>query len=117
MISGFRVSWDSRKPAGQRVLGVWSLGDDDDLSNKGASEPEEVSRTEGGRKYTVVTREYMAQGHDGFSALQGHRYLVNDEEGQLMSAIVRKYLLVSDGEDKGSNPDSLSMNAGSTVCQ
>ena len=35
----------------------------------------------------------MAQGHDGFTSLPGHRYLIDDEEGQLMSTIVRKYLL------------------------
>ncbi len=43
--------------------------------------------------YKIVTREYMAQGHDGFLPLKGNKYLVDDESGQLMSAIVRKYLL------------------------
>ena len=54
---------------------------------------EEVRRVRGGRKYSIVTREYMAQGHDGFTALKDQRYLVDDESGQMMSAIVRKYLL------------------------
>lgn len=54
---------------------------------------EEVKRVKGGRKYSVVTREYMAQGHDGFVALKNQKYLVDDESGQMMSAIVRKYLL------------------------
>lgn len=35
----------------------------------------------------------MAQGHDGFLALKGNKYLIDDEQGQLMSGIVRKYLL------------------------
>jgi len=52
-----------------------------------------IPRTREGRKYRIVTREYMAQGHDGFLALKGQRYLVDDESGQMMSAIVRKYLL------------------------
>ena len=43
--------------------------------------------------YRIVTREYMAQGHDGFLLLKGRKYLVDDESGQMMSAIVRKYLL------------------------
>ncbi|KAG6854980.1 hypothetical protein C0991_009803 [Blastosporella zonata] len=47
------------------------------------------------RTYKIVTREYMAQGHDGFLAFKGQPYLVDDESGQLMSSIVRKYLLGS----------------------
>jgi len=98
VISGFRVSWDSRRPPGQRVLGVWLL----DHRSGGVSDlgegveltvDEEVKRETGGCKYNIVTREYMAQGHDGFQSLKGQRYLVGDEEGQLMSAIVRNYFL------------------------
>jgi 5'-nucleotidase len=54
---------------------------------------EEITREKGGRKYKIVTREYMAQGHDGFLALKGQRYLIDDETGQMMSSIVRKYFL------------------------
>ena len=54
---------------------------------------QEVKRERGGKKYKIVTREYMAQGHDGFEALKDHKYLVDDETGQMMSTIVRKYLL------------------------
>lgn len=135
VISGFRVSWDSRRPPGQRVLGVWLLQEQSSgsTSNSGASTPttptqsgyasprqtgsasssasnllqnaaanqstptlvdgEQIKRVRGGRMYKIVTREYMAQGHDGFLPLRGNKYLVDDESGQLMSAIVRKYLL------------------------
>ncbi|KDN48501.1 Metallo-dependent phosphatase [Tilletiaria anomala UBC 951] len=51
---------------------------------------EEIKRDE---TYRVVTREYMAQGHDGFVALTRGRYLIDDENGVLMSTLVRKYLL------------------------
>ncbi|KAI1790780.1 Metallo-dependent phosphatase [Ganoderma leucocontextum] len=134
VISGFRVSWDSRRPSGQRVLGVWLLQEQSSGStcNSGSSTPttptqsgyaspqrgasassstssllqntanqstptlvdgEPIRRVKGGRMYKIVTREYMAQGHDGFLPLKGNKYLVDDESGQLMSAIVRKYLL------------------------
>ena len=68
------------------------------MQNQGQSTPElhdieEVRRVKGGRKYRLVTREYMAEGHDGFEAFKGCRYLVDDESGELMSTIVRKYLL------------------------
>lgn len=120
VISGFRVSWDSRRPAGQRVLGIWlvqepsasramspfhsrssspapkspaSLSQPERRGSSDSHDIEKVKRKKGGKKYRIVTREYMAQGHDGFDALKGHRYLVDDESGQLMSTIVRKYLL------------------------
>lgn len=56
-------------------------------------EYEEIKREERGRKYSVVTREYMAEGHDGFECLKGQKYLIDDEQGQLMSTLVRRYLL------------------------
>jgi hypothetical protein len=35
----------------------------------------------------------MAEGHDGFAALQRGKPLIDDEGGQIYSAIVRKYLM------------------------
>ena len=62
-------------------------------SSSGLVDGESIKRVKGGRMYKIVTREYMAQGHDGFLPLKGQKYLVDDESGQLMSSIVRKYLL------------------------
>jgi 5'-nucleotidase len=98
-----RVSWDSRRPSRNRVLGVWLLKElaestHTDGTESGQATPrlidlEEIKRTKTGRKYKIVTREYMAQGHDGFGALKGHTYLIDDENGQMMSSLVRKYFL------------------------
>jgi len=55
-----------------------------------------VKREKEGRKYVIVTREYMAQGHDGFLSLKDGKYLIDDEVGQMYSTLIRKYLLVSD---------------------
>ncbi|EKM55738.1 uncharacterized protein PHACADRAFT_95531 [Phanerochaete carnosa HHB-10118-sp] len=100
IISGFRVSWDSRRPAGQRVLGVWLTQEpsggtvqETNSPTGGLVDREEVKRVKGGRKYCFVTREYMAQGHDGYEAFKNQKYLIDDESGQMMSTIVRKYLL------------------------
>ncbi|KAH8107148.1 Metallo-dependent phosphatase [Cristinia sonorae] len=124
VVSGFRVSWDSRRPAGQRVLGVWLVSEPSGSvsstpSHSGLSTPVstsvanllqdasgtatpvsqkptdiwQVAREKGGRMYKIVTREYMAEGHDGFEALKDSKYLVDDESGQMMSTLVRKYLL------------------------
>lgn len=102
VISGIRVSWDSQRGPGNRVLGVWLLREAEDSEDGGesaeASTPklvdfEPIERNESGRKYKIVTREYMAEGHDGFLAFKGKKFLIDDEGGSLMSAIVRKYLL------------------------
>jgi hypothetical protein len=54
---------------------------------------EPIERVAGGRKYKIVTREYMAQGHDGFSMLTKGQLLIDHESGAIMSSIVRKYML------------------------
>ena len=61
--------------------------------SSGLVDGEPIKRVKGGRMYKIVTREYMAQGHDGYEALSGQKYLIDDESGQMMSTIVRKYLL------------------------
>lgn len=98
MVSGIRVSWDSRKEPGQRVLGVWLTKELDESDDGGGDESkivdaEAIERTKGGKKYKMLTREYMAQGHDGFLPMKTGKYLIDDENGQMMSTIVRKYLL------------------------
>ncbi|KAF9070381.1 Metallo-dependent phosphatase-like protein [Rhodocollybia butyracea] len=103
VISGMRVSWDSRREPGKRISGIWLTKEIEDSILNGESgyftprfiDSEPILRAKGGRQYRIVTREYMALGHDGFSALQGWKYLVDDETGQPMSTVVRKYLLGS----------------------
>lgn len=100
IVSGFRVKWDSRKPKGNRVLSIALLhgGRDDRSDNSGdtdeVEEPvENKSKEEGGRTYNVVTRLYMAQGFDGYDALKSGKYLVDEENGRIMSDLVRHFLL------------------------
>jgi 5'-nucleotidase len=57
------------------------------------ADEEPIERVAGGRKYKIVTREYMAQGHDGFSMLTKGQLLIDHEFGAIMSSIVRKYML------------------------
>ncbi|KAI0078996.1 Metallo-dependent phosphatase [Panus rudis PR-1116 ss-1] len=106
IVSGFRVVWDSRRPPGQRVVGVWLIAEPSGsttstpihMNSKPDGAPlltdiEEIKREKGGKKYKIVTREYMAEGHDGFTPFKGQPHLIDDESGQMMSTIVRKYLL------------------------
>jgi len=59
-----------------------------------SGEEEEIKREKGGRTYTIITRGYMAQGHDGYEVLLGKKHRVEEGEGQMMSTILRRYLLV-----------------------
>lgn len=98
VVSGLRISWDSRRQPGERVIGIWSLleGENGHNNENGVHlNLEPVLRVKGGRKYKIVTREYMADGHDGYEALRGSRQLIDHESGDLMSSIVRRYLLGS----------------------
>ncbi|KAJ7286039.1 Metallo-dependent phosphatase-like protein [Mycena rebaudengoi] len=104
VISGFRVSWDSRKPPGERVLGVWLVDEVEDSESghdsvSGHSTPKlvdvhPIERTSD-RTYKIVTRQYMADGYDGFVALKRGKHIIDDEGGQIMNTLVRKYLLGS----------------------
>jgi 5'-nucleotidase len=119
VISGFRVSWDSRRPPGQRVLGVWlqeeqaddasTMSTDSGFSTPTLKDGDEISPEDTEPILKILTREYMAQGHDGFTPLKGNKYLIDDESGQITSAVVRKYLLGSsllDSAHKTSMPTS-----------
>lgn len=70
------------------MLGIWLL-----IPKTNGFYEEPIKREEGGRKYKIVTREYLAQGHDGFEALTRGKWLVDHECGSMFSTIVRKYML------------------------
>lgn len=42
-----------------------------------AAQWRDLKREKGGEKYRVVTREYLAQGHDGFESFKGERERVS----------------------------------------
>ncbi|CEH16317.1 5' nucleotidase [Ceraceosorus bombacis] len=120
-ISGAQVLWDSTKPPGKRIVSVTLLEDGhlfptDSEGKRMANQPftsYDFEKREGGgysveihrprlrpgkalqddKTYRVVTREFMADGHDGYEVLKAGKELIGHEEGSLMSALVRRYLL------------------------
>ena len=70
---------------------MWLLKPSKQASLQVDEEP--IERVAGGRKYKIVTREFMAQGHDGFSMLTRGQLLIDHESGAIMSSIIRKYML------------------------
>ncbi|KIJ34629.1 hypothetical protein M422DRAFT_213016 [Sphaerobolus stellatus SS14] len=96
VIGGLRVTWNSTNPPGHRVLevSIERLPGGSSACSTGDEENENVPQ-DSTKKYKVMTREYMAQGHDGYEAFKGANYLIDDENGVIMSSLVRKYLLGS----------------------
>ncbi|ELU40365.1 flagellar associated protein [Rhizoctonia solani AG-1 IA] len=93
IVSGIRIEWDSRLAPGSRVKGIWlaeqEVASDGSIHSKNG---QPVIR-DANKTYRIVTREYMAAGHDGYDALRGKPFLIDDENGVIMSSIVRRYLL------------------------
>jgi hypothetical protein len=127
VISGFRVSWDSRRSPGQRVLGVWlqeeqaddasTMSTDSGFSTPALKDGEAISRDHSEPIFKILTREYMAQGHDGFTPLKGNNYLIDDESGQITSTVVRKYLLGSSLVDSAYKTRILTGCVRITICK
>ncbi|KAK4685256.1 hypothetical protein P7C73_g4898, partial [Tremellales sp. Uapishka_1] len=119
IVSGLFVEWDHTRPPLSRVLSIKLVKhpkvDDDEVDvaddrvnfvdrddgtrvevkQRKILHGEEVKNESGGRIYRVITREYMAQGYDGFEPLKNRKFVVDDETGQIMSSIIRSFLLGS----------------------
>lgn len=101
VLSGLRVEWDSSKERGSRVLSV--ALDLDSVNESGQSTPsigsttpheEDIPRSRDTRKYRILTRYYMSEGFDGYEAMKERgTYVIDDEEGQMFSTVVRQYLM------------------------
>ncbi|KAK5126014.1 hypothetical protein LTR85_011369 [Meristemomyces frigidus] len=82
-VSGIRFVFDPAKPPGRRCSDVEVDG-----------RPVELER-----EYSLVTRDYMVRGKDGFTSLvlEEHggyaRSIVGDESGMLISMILRQYFM------------------------
>ncbi|WWC64228.1 uncharacterized protein I303_106837 [Kwoniella dejecticola CBS 10117] len=123
IISGLVVQWDHTRPPNQRVISIYQLkrpprgqdqDEEDEIENPqdfvDFKEQEDGTRVvvkqkkldlgdevknDDSRVYRVITREYMALGYDGFHALKDRKFVVDDENGQIMSSILRSFLLGS----------------------
>ena len=121
-VAGMQVVWDSSREPGHRVVSVNLLKQPFDGQNSNSHDlrmkirnsykysPDHESEEENtimvhrmapkikeplelNKTYNVVTREYLSLGNDGYEAFTRGRFIVDDESGQLMSTIVRRFLL------------------------
>ncbi|KAI5845791.1 Metallo-dependent phosphatase-like protein [Morchella snyderi] len=80
-VSNIFYEYDSSLPAGNRIISC-KINGEDLVSDK---------------KYTMATRHYMTSGRDGYEALtigqDGIDYIVDEENGVLITLILRQYFL------------------------
>ena len=88
------MEWRACKDSGQRIEKMW-LREETEVGPDGKPkliDKEEIKRNHD-RKYTVAIGEYMSKGGDGYTVLKEQRLILNGENGQPMSALIRKFLL------------------------
>jgi 5'-nucleotidase len=74
--SAMKVVFDSSLPPGARVKSVDVKGEPIDL----------------GKTYTVATKAYMNTGKDGFTMFMDKPYVIDEENGQMLSTVLRNHL-------------------------
>jgi len=72
-ISGMKLTFNPKKKAGERITQLSVAGKD----------------VEDDKIYTLATTDYLAEGHDGFDALANKEYVVDLENGMLLSTLMR----------------------------
>lgn len=87
VISGLRVEWDSRKEAYNRVSNIWRL----QSNEQGLVEEISIPNNKEGRKYKIVTGQYLFDGNDGYDAFKRAKLLIG--AGRYINEIVHDYLL------------------------
>lgn len=78
-VSGIRFTFDASRPPGERIVDCEINGEKVDRNTE--------------KLYTMATRGYMIKGKDGFKSLLGCEEIVDEENGVLISMILRQYFL------------------------
>jgi hypothetical protein len=102
-VSGCRVVYEPTAPVGSRVRKVYIqprsgiTGNNNDTNTEEQQDPTLARPGEVEldleRMYKVCTRYYLACGNDGYEPLKGCEFLVDDENGILISTLLRKFFL------------------------
>jgi hypothetical protein len=93
-ISGFRVEWRTSKEPEKRIEKMWLREETKEVGPDGKPkliDKEEVKRNHD-RKYIVAIGEYMIGG-DGYTVFKNQKLILNGENGQSKSTLIRKFLL------------------------
>lgn len=89
-----RFVYDPKKPVGQRVVNVWiaKWTDYDNSTGAPTADEEQFIEIDPNGEYSIATRNYLANGGDGFKSFKNAiKILRSDEEGLPMSTLLRNF--------------------------
>jgi 2',3'-cyclic-nucleotide 2'-phosphodiesterase (5'-nucleotidase family) len=78
-IGGFKVQWDPRREPGDRVTSMTKLD----------GQPIQLDEI-----YTLGTKQFMTEKHDGYDVLSDKEFVVDVENGPPLSILMRNYFLM-----------------------
>ena len=76
-----RFTWNSKAPVGQRLVSVTVNG----------------QALDNGRKYTLATNDFVANGGDGYKVFKKAKVLINASGGTLMANTVIDHIVAKGG--------------------
>ncbi|OZJ04273.1 hypothetical protein BZG36_02569 [Bifiguratus adelaidae] len=90
-VGGLRFTWDPEAEPGKRIRSVL-VRDRESITNVN---PVRWIPLDMERMYVCVTRQYMAEGYDGFTSLKTtpENVMVDEESGMLFSTLFRRFFL------------------------
>ncbi|CAG8708901.1 7943_t:CDS:2, partial [Dentiscutata heterogama] len=101
IVSGLKIEYNRNAEPGDRLRNVWLTerqvddeGEDENISDDPGPH-RIIGKLDMQKTYTVCTRAYLASGSDGYKAFAEPttQYLVDDENGMILSTLVRRYFI------------------------
>ncbi|CAG8613328.1 22864_t:CDS:2, partial [Dentiscutata erythropus] len=101
VVSGLKIEYNRNAEPGDRLRNVWFTerqiddeGEDETISDDPGPH-RIIGKLDMQKTYTVCTRAYLASGNDGYKAFAEPttQYLVDDENGVILSTLVRRYFI------------------------
>ncbi|CAG8745435.1 1556_t:CDS:2, partial [Gigaspora rosea] len=101
IVSGLKIEYNQNAEPGDRLRNVWLTErqiDDEDEDENISDDPGPhriIGKLDMQKTYTVCTRAYLASGNDGYKAFAEPttQYLVDDENGVILSTLIRRYFI------------------------
>ncbi|GBC00114.1 hypothetical protein RclHR1_03750013 [Rhizophagus clarus] len=104
VVSGLKIEYNPNAEPGHRLRNVWLTEKSPNTSGKNVVEsvesdhhekPNILGKLDSQKTYTVCTRNYLASGYDGYTAFAkpNTQFLVDEENGILLSTLIRRYFL------------------------
>ncbi|CAB4398555.1 unnamed protein product [Rhizophagus irregularis] len=100
VVSGLKIEYNPNAEPEHRLRNVWLTEKSPHTTGESVVEsdyekPNIIEKLDLHKIYTVSTRNYMASGYDGYTAFAqpNTQYLVDEENGIILSTLIRRYFL------------------------